>query len=133
MADGTMQVVAWMDDGQQAANGTDGPAFRVVTDKTRESMPKAAVAPYNDALVREADALAAIKALQDRIDTLNSSLECEKRMRKDAEEDAERWRTFADALDHKKATARFGTDSKFYAYSRSLAADLDASIGRENK
>jgi hypothetical protein len=54
--------VAWMDDGQQAANGTDGPAFRVVTDKTRESMPKAAVAPYNDALVREADALAAIKA-----------------------------------------------------------------------
>lgn len=31
-------------------------------------------------------------ALQDRIDTLNSSLECEKRMRKDAEEYAELYR-----------------------------------------
>lgn len=36
--------------------------------------------------VAESDALAAIKALQDRIDTLNSSLECEKRMRKDSDE-----------------------------------------------
>jgi hypothetical protein len=34
----------------------------------------------------QAEALAAIKALQDRIDTLNSSLECEKRMRKDSDE-----------------------------------------------
>jgi broad-specificity NMP kinase len=50
------------------------------------------LAKIDVAMIREgaaaiqADALAAIKALQDRIDTLNSSLECEKRMRKDSDE-----------------------------------------------
>lgn len=53
-----LPVVAWMDDGQQAANGTEGTAFRVVTNKTKAGMPNAAVVSYTDPLVRRSDAMA---------------------------------------------------------------------------
>lgn len=53
-----LPIVAWMDDGQQAANGTEGTTFRVVTERTKASMPRAAVGAYTDALVRKSDALA---------------------------------------------------------------------------
>lgn len=60
-----LPIVAWMDDGQQAINGSDGTtAFRVITDATKQGMPRAASEPYKDALVRREDALAYADAIR---------------------------------------------------------------------
>lgn len=78
----TMQVVAWATHHEEPMLFPTWKEAFMHCDEDEEPVD----------LVTKADALAAIKALQDRIARLDSSLECEKRMRKDAEEDAERYR-----------------------------------------
>ena len=56
-----LEVVAWLDDGLSACNGTEGASFRVVTDKTRQDMPRAAAVSYTNALVRLSEAEEALQ------------------------------------------------------------------------
>ena len=65
-----LEPVAWLDDGLSASNGTEEPSHRVVTDKTKRDMPRAAVTAYNDALVRLSDAQASLLAKEAECEAL---------------------------------------------------------------
>jgi hypothetical protein len=70
-ATGAMKVVAWLDDGLSASNGTEESSHRVVTEKTRQSMPRSASEAYNDPLVRLSDA----QALAGEVERLRALLD----------------------------------------------------------
>lgn len=70
-----LKVVAWRDDGLSASNGTEGPSYRVITDKTRQNLPGTATAAYTDPLVRLSDAEAAIQAARNEAEAMRADAE----------------------------------------------------------
>jgi hypothetical protein len=69
-----LKVVAWRDDGLSAGNDSDGTTYRVVSDKTKQNMPRAAVSAYVEPLCSLTEAQSALSAQAATIAQLEARL-----------------------------------------------------------